>query len=950
MPHLYPTVRRLILHTACLWAAIPAIAQAQIIPDSTLGEVERSQLIPDVSLGGGEIADIIAGGAERGSNLFHSLTQFSINNGQTVYFFAPTGIQTIFARVTGGPSTILGNLGTINLDRSPTNLFLLNPNGIIFGPNAQLFVTGAFLGTTASHIQFPEGNFSATQLSAPPLLTISAPIGLGFDTIPAAIAAQSAQLFTRKDLTLVGGDIAIADSKLIASNHKLELASIGGPTTISLNLSDTGIRLALPSNLPRADVVLQDNTSLYSGDTGAGSIAITARNLTMVRSQISAGIFEQGTIDTQAKDIVLDVSDRTLLQEKSQVSNSVFDSDGNGGNIFIKTGSLKVLSGSDINNFHSGNGNGGNIVISALEDVIFQGEIFNRSLPTVSSAKTSALGQGRGNAGNLEITAKKLDVLDGGLLDSSSSRIGNAGNIKLNIQDSININGTSSNPLLSSQIASGIGFGAQGQGGDIVITTDLLKLGSGAKVDSALFGQGSAGNIFINARGSVELEGNVRIPGQAFTSQTMIGSSIDSDAIGRGGDIRINARSLSVSRGASIDSSVFGVGQGGNIIINTQETALVEGEGIPITLPSGALRSSSSNISSVNLSFRNRLAQAEPIISQGGTIQITARDVQLLDGGTISTVNAGLGNAGNIEVNARDRITVSGLSRDGLESNISSAIVAGQGEAAGLGLINFQGVGNAGNIKLTADTLGLDKALVRSSSNSPTGQAANIDIQVKDLLLDRSRIRTDSSSGNGGNLAIQASRLLLLRRNSGITASAGTLDLGGNGGNITLTTTNLVAVPKENSDITANAFTGNGGNITLTTTGLLGIKPQPNLTGFSDITASSAQGIQGSIRLTQPDLSPEQGLIELPNDVTDPSNQISPTCPRPGSTFTQGRFIVTGRGSIPPTPQDGPSTSLTLPPLARFEPGGKGGTVQPPSKQRPIALARIAASCTVKSE
>jgi large exoprotein involved in heme utilization and adhesion len=392
----------------------------------------------------------------------------------------------------------------------------------------------------------------------------------------------------------------------------------------------------------------------------------------------------------------------------------------------------------------------------------------------------------------------------------------------------------------------------------------------------------------------------------------------------------------------------FGQGQGGNIFISTQESTIVAGEGLGYTLPSGQIQSQRSNISSGVLISVNESLKGERKISQGGTIRILAKDVQILDGARISTISASIGNAGNIEVNARDRITVAGKSRDSRESEISSSAVAGQGETAGFGILTFQSFGSAGNINLTADSLKLQDTLVSSFSSSPTGKAGKVDIQVNDLFLDRARIRTDSTSGNGGNIAINANNLLLLRRNSSITASAGTLDLAGNGGNISLSTTNLVAVPRENSDITANAFTGNGGNISLTTTSLLGIKPQPNLTSFSDITASSAQGIQGSISLTQPDLRPEQGLTELPNDVTDASNQISPTCPRPGSTFTQGRFIATGRGSLPPTPLDPISPSLTLPPLARFEKGEKGAIAQPVTKQRAIALARIATSCGVR--
>ncbi|NJM48714.1 MAG: S-layer family protein [Alkalinema sp. RU_4_3] len=947
MPHVHP-IARFSLYIACLWALISAIAQAQILPDSTLGAAEASQLFPDVSLGD-EVADVIAGGAERGANLFHSFTQFNVNNGQTVYFFSPTGIQTIFARVTGGPSTILGTLGTINIDNSPTNLFLLNPNGIIFGPNAQILVPGSFLATTASHIKFPEGNFSATQPSAPPLLTVSVPIGLGFETAPAPISAQSALLFSQKTMTLVGGDIEITNSNLLANNHKLELAAIGGAGTIGLNLSDADLRLALLPGLPRANVALQDGSRLSAGDTGAGSIQVTAKNLTLTdRSQIRAGIFNSGgTIETQAKDIVLDVSDRTVLKGQSAIYNSVLNDDGNGGNIVINTSFLEVLSGSNIDSLHNGNGDSGNIVIRASEDVTFQGEAPGRSFPTLSSVKTSIFGQGFGDAGSLEITARNLNILDGAVLDSSSERIGKAGNIRLNIQDKININGTSSNPLLVSGISSAINPGAQGQGGDISIATGSLKMTNGATIDSTLFGEGSAGNITINALDSVVLEGNIFVPRLGLTASTKILTNVGSPGgIGQGGEIRINARSLAVVGGATIDSSVLGIGKGGTIVINTQENTTVAGEGIPNILPSGRLQSSNSTISSVILPNDDRSAQNKTI-RQGGAIQIVARDLQVLDGGGISTFNGGIGDAGNIEINTRDRIQVSGKSRDGSLSEISSSIFAGQAETAG-GLLTVQAVGRAGNIQLTTDRLSLQEGLVSAFSLSPTGAAGNVDIRVRDLFLDRARIRTDSTSGNGGNLTITANNLLLLRRDSQITASAGTRNLGGNGGNIKISTTNLVSVPRENSDITANAFTGNGGNISLTTTGLLGIKPQPKLTPFSDITASSAQGVQGTISVTQPDLRPEQGLTELPNDIIDSSNQISPTCPRPGTTTLQGRFTATGRGSLPPTPLDGPSPSLTLPPLAKFEKSGKDAIAQPSSKQRAIALARLATSCGIR--
>ena len=52
-------------------------------------------------------------------------------------------------------------------------MFLINPNGIIFGENASLDVGGSFTATTADSIQFGEqGFFSASNPETPPLLTV----------------------------------------------------------------------------------------------------------------------------------------------------------------------------------------------------------------------------------------------------------------------------------------------------------------------------------------------------------------------------------------------------------------------------------------------------------------------------------------------------------------------------------------------------------------------------------------------------------------------------------------------------------------------------------------------------------------------------------------------------------------------------------------------------------
>ncbi|HEY9600827.1 MAG TPA: filamentous hemagglutinin N-terminal domain-containing protein, partial [Allocoleopsis sp.] len=105
-----------------------------IVPDTTLG-IERSVVTSGVDLGG-VLGERIEGGAVRGTNLFHSFSQFNVGELQRAYFANPSGIINILSRVTGNnPSNILGTLGVTG---GNANLFLINPNGIIFGPNAKL--------------------------------------------------------------------------------------------------------------------------------------------------------------------------------------------------------------------------------------------------------------------------------------------------------------------------------------------------------------------------------------------------------------------------------------------------------------------------------------------------------------------------------------------------------------------------------------------------------------------------------------------------------------------------------------------------------------------------------------------------------------------------------------------------------------------------------------------
>ncbi|PAX52392.1 S-layer family protein [Brunnivagina elsteri] len=142
----------------------------------------------------------------------------------------------------------------------------------------------------------------------------------------------------------------------------------------------------------------------------------------------------------------------------------------------------------------------------------------------------------------------------------------------------------------------------------------------------------------------------------------------------------------------------------------------------------------------------------------------------------------------------------------------------------------------------------------------------------------------------------------MLRRGSVVSATAGEA---GNGGNVNINSKFIIAIPKEDSDIIANAFEGNGGRVQINTQGIFGTEFRSQETNQSDITASSKFGVSGIVTIESPDNSSiPNNLGKLPQKAIDTDALIANSCIARRNQQQNGSFFITGSGGLPLRPGD----------------------------------------------
>ncbi|MEM8677337.1 MAG: filamentous hemagglutinin N-terminal domain-containing protein [Cyanobacteria bacterium P01_G01_bin.67] len=788
--------------------------------------------------GGGNFT--IEQGDRAGNNLFHSFSDFSVPTNGSALFDNGTDISNIFSRVTGGN---ISNIDGLIQANGSANLFLVNPAGILFGNNARLDIGGSFLGTTADSILFEDGLFSATDLDNPPLLTVNAPIGLNFrdnsgDIVNTSVGqnpngetnitggAGGLQVPEERTLALVGGNVLLDDGNLTAKGGHIEIGSVLDEGEVKFSETELGLSFDYESINSFGDITLQNTSVVDVNSSNGGSINVHGNNLTISDSSLNSGIASGlGTPNSQAGDINIDTS------------------------------LLSIIDGGSISTSISGQGNGGKIIINSDDSISLGNQ--NGSGFLVSNINFDAIG----NSGGIEINTGSLTVENASQITSQVFGMGNSGNITLQANESILIDGITENNNFSG-VFNEVGFGAIGNAGTITVIAANLSITNGAQISTNTFGQGNGGNLTIDTTESVLIDDASNNP----NALTGIFNQVAFGATGNAGSLEISTTNLSLINNALISSSTFGIGNGGSIAIEASELIALENSQISSNINNGSIGDSGSisittknlaltdgaiievgtfgegNAQEINISATEQVFLADSVdnlftgirnnVGFGGTgdsggITINANSLSVNDGVQIQSSIDGTGNSGEITINA-DLVEFSGRSSDDFPSGAFSSV-------------DPDGEGNAGGINITANQLIMSDRAQLSSSTEGVGNAGDVNLQIADqtTLLSSSIISEVSAPteeiaggfGEGGDINITTGSLLI---KDGSSFLADTENVG-NAGDINIEVNEQFVLEGEGNaffadfGITSSQISttveqqaiGDGGSITISTPSLL---------------------------------------------------------------------------------------------------------------------------------
>ncbi len=654
-----------------------------------------------------------------GKNLFQSFQRFGLSSQEIANFLSNPNIENILGRVTSGNASIIN--GSIRVTGGNSNLYLMNPAGIIFGNNASLNVPASFTATTATGIGFgANGWFSATGNNNYDAL-VGTPTSFGFTTSnPGAIVnAGNLAVESGQNLSLISGT-AVSTGQLSAPAGNVIVAAV--PGTNLVRLSQLGSVLSLEIQ-PFAPGESQPNR---------WTVPILSLPRLLTGSVQEAGVDTGLSVNSDSK---AQVTGTNIIVNRGDVVTGNVSTSGlsNGGSILISAQRSINNTSSGTLDSSSSNGNGGAVTLNARKDIA-AGSINTRGVNsnTTSSSTTSG--------GAITLNATNGGLTTGNLNSSASGYDANSGTISLTAGK-----GDIETGAIDSHA---VGF-YQANGGAITLATQRGKIATN-NIDSSSSGSGSpavainvnSGAIALTARGNIttgdlsssssQAFGTVRGGAIQLASQNgnITTGAINSRAQGRlsngGGTINLTTHKGDIATGYLISTSSGFAGSGGAITLSTDRGKIATGDINTTSSFSGRTGTSLGNGGAVTLTASNSITSnridtssnldlaspTAPNEGKGGAVSLIAAN-----GVTVRFINTragGTGTGGNVTI-AANRGTVRVLDSFITASNstgVTTASIATQGGNGGGSIIIVNGGGAANPFKVgDATTNGTAQAI-----------------------------------------------------------------------------------------------------------------------------------------------------------------------------------------------------------------------------------------------
>ena len=792
---------------AILVLASPAIAQS-IVPAA---DGTNTIVTPE-----GDRIDITGGQISRdGVNLFHSFTRFGLSAEQIANFLSQPNIQNILARINGGEASFIN--GLIQVTGGNSNLFLINPAGIIFGSNASLNVPAAFIATTANGIGFNNnwlnviGNNNYADLVGKPnafAFTMNQP--------GAILNAGNLGVGIGQDLTLLAGTI-VNTGTLSAPSGNITLAAVPGQSIVRLSQPGFVLNLeiqpvTIAGNQPQNwTLPILSLPQLLTGGNGGHATGVTVN--------------PDGSVQLTGSGIRIPTAGNTTIASGSiNASAPPLDKGGIGGTVNILGDKVGIVSG-NIN--ASGTNGGGNVLIGG--DYQGKGTIPKASRTYVSSDSVISVDSFiAGNGGSAIVWADKVTGFYGSISAKGGSNSGDGGFVEVSGKDTLifagKVDTTAANGKLGTLLLDPINITiVDGTGGtdDAQLADNQILQGDNLNVSftisaKALENLAADANIILEATDNITIDqlGDDTLNLKATTGSITFTADANQDGIGnfnmkigdrietQGGAVTISGVNLFIggikSNGGNITLNASGKIDTGAGEINASNTG---GDGGDITFKAGG-----------NINFLVIDSKAAKDVGNGGNITLTA------EGGSITmsiesfqgiTSKANNGKSGNIILEAGKDIIIDDIQTFGSKGSGNISLKAG-------GTINLALVDNTNPDFKSRGTI-IACASSKDDCSGGQGKGGNVTVQASGDIL-TGQIETKGSLGGGDILVIGKGDISIsesIDSSSSGSGDGGTISITSNGGSIDTTAPINVVPPLEPSEgiVNSSSVGGKGGDI-----------------------------------------------------------------------------------------------------------------------------------------